>query len=175
MTEQRGVNGREMDSVSVTNSALKELHATTVRAESSAFALVRGEKLSLRGSSVGAALAEGELQLVQGGGLIVAAAHDLSVIQGGGSVVAAGNDLSVHQGGGWLLAAGNRASIERGGSVLVAAGGPVSIQKGVVGLLLAGNVNLQEEARVLLGTRQVLALGAALGVAFALTSRLLRR
>ena len=114
-----------------------------------------------------------EVHLQQSCAFAVLARGDVSVYQGGANLLLVGGDLSVEQGGGQTIIAKGDVSIRQGGA-LVAAAPSVTVQSGWVGLALGGRVELKE-SRVLLGPAQAAALGAGLGVVFALARRLLRR
>lgn len=60
-------------------------------------------------------------------------------------------------------------------SVAAAIGTQISAQNSSIGVALAREINLGEGARVLLTTRQAVAMGAAFGVVFAIFNRLFRR
>lgn len=71
---------------------------------------------------------------------------------------------------------GSRRSIEYGGTqAILAAKGAEIGRGGFVGFVGSPKVTVEEGGKVLLGTRQALAFGAAAGVTFALLSRLFRR
>jgi hypothetical protein len=66
--------------------------------------------------------------------------------------------------------------IEYGGAqAIVAAGGATIGPKALAGLVVSPNVTVAEGGRVLFGTREALAFGAAAGIAYAMLLRLRRR
>jgi len=67
-------------------------------------------------------------------------------------------------------------SVEMANSSMVTAiGKQISARNSSVGVALAREINLGEGARVMLTSRQAVAMGAAFGVVFAIFNRLLRR
>ena len=121
------------------------------------------------------AIVQGKDVAINGGGaLIIAAGQDMRIMGGGGSIIAAGRDMSITSGGGSVLAAGNNISVQNGGGALVLTSN-ATVSRGFVAVLLSGKVELREGSRVLLGTPQAAALGAAFGLVFALVARRGRR
>ena len=102
------------------------------------------------------------------------AGGDVAVTAGGGAAFVAGGDMTITQGGGQYLVAGGTMRIAQGGGAILVAG-QASVERGIVGLLVSGKTTLNQGARVLLTTPQAAALGAALGLVFAMASRWFRR
>ena len=117
-----------------------------------------------------------DVNLTQSVAGLVAAVGSLTIERGGSGPVVAGGDLSIHFGGcGPMLVAGD-VSIDRGGTQSVIAAGGATFGRGAfVGAVLAPKVTVEDGGRVLLGTAQALAFGAAAGLVFALVSRVARR
>lgn len=134
---------------------------------------VNGENVKVERSGVGVVSARNEASLRQGGAAIIAAGHSVQVLQGGAPIMAAGSEMRVMQGGGQLMLSGGRMQVERGGGLVVVAN-RATLRRSQVGVLISGSTQLQEGARVLLGTPQAMAFGAALGLVFALATRLLK-
>lgn len=107
---------------------------------------------------------------------LVALEGDLSVSRGGCGPVFAGGDVSISYGGCGPMIAGGDVSIEYGGTQSILAGGVATIGSGgLVGFVLSPSVTVADGGKVLLSTRQALAFGAAVGLAWALLSRVVRR
>lgn len=122
--------------------------------------LLKARDVQLRGSAAG----------------LVAANGELSINQGGCGAVIANGGVTIRFGGCGPLIANGDVSIEYGGTQAVLALGQADIRKGsLVGFVGSPRVNIEDGGKVLFGTRQALAFGAAAGVSFALLSRLFRR
>jgi hypothetical protein len=115
-----------------------------------------------------------EVTIKGGGALAIAAGNDIEIMGGGGTLIAAGNDISIAAGGGSVLVAGNNLSVQNGGGVALIAKRAV-INDSFVALMLCRKAEMRDGSRVLLGTPQAAALGAALGLVFALVGRWSRR
>jgi len=132
-------------------------HEPTTTARTGFFPLVSGEVVEMQQCGTMAVLARGDVTLTQGGAQLLLAGGDLTVNQGGGRVIASKGNVSIHQ-----------------GCALLAGGAKVEAHESWVGIVLGGHVDLTN-SRVLLGPVPTLAMGAAIGVAAALTHRLLNR
>jgi hypothetical protein len=121
------------------------------------FPLVTADRVTISQANTSVALAKG----------------DLDVRRGGGSLLAAGGNARVTQGGAMAIAAGGNVTIEEGGAVVLAARS-VDVSNGFVGLALGRSVTVRD-SRILLGTAQAAALGAALGAVVVLGRLLARR
>jgi hypothetical protein len=115
-----------------------------------------------------------EVSIKGGGALVIAAGNDIKIMGGGGTLIGAGNDISIVAGGGSVLKAGNNLSVQSGGGAALIAN-RATLSNSFVGLMLSRKVEMREGSRVLLGTPQAAALGAALGLIFALVGRWFRR
>lgn len=100
--------------------------------------------------------------------------RDLSVTAGGGQFLVAGRDLKVNQGGGQFLIAGKDLQVREGGGVVMI-GKQARVEGSRIGLLISGETELGGDSQVIFNTPQAIALGAALGLAFAGLSFLIRR
>jgi hypothetical protein len=106
----------------------------------------------------------------------IAAGGNLSILQGGCGPVIANGAVTIRQGGCGPTIANGDVSIEQGGTQsIVAAGGATIGDHAYVGLVLSPKVTVEEGGRVLMSTPQALAFGAAVGLVFALISRVTRR
>jgi hypothetical protein len=118
----------------------------------------------------------GDVHLKRSVAGLVAAQGNLSIEQGGCGPVLANGAVSIRYGGCGPMIANGDVSIEYGGTqAIIAAGGATIGARGLVGLVVSPRVTVEDGGRVLFGTRQALAFGAAAGVVCALLSRLRRR
>ncbi|MDQ3706167.1 MAG: hypothetical protein M3437_13335 [Chloroflexota bacterium] len=147
---------------------------TTSVEVSRSFAMsANGENVKVSNSGVGVVSAGNEASLRQGGAGVVAGGRSVQVMQGGAQIMAAGSEMRVMQGGGQLMVSGGYMRVEQGGGLVMVAT-RASVRRSYVGVLISGSTQLQGGARVLLGTPQAAAFGAALGLVFALASKLLK-
>lgn len=153
---------------------IREATSEQVNLYNSAVGLVQAEAAELKTVAAGAVITAAGTTAEQTVAGILAAGNNLNLNQGIASIVAAGNTINFSQGGGTAFLAGNSINIDRGGGAIMMAGA-VKAQKSFFGIVIAGAVKLEEDSRVLLSTPQAVGLGAALGVSFAVASRLLRR
>lgn len=102
--------------------------------------------------------------------------NDVSLVQAGAGPVMAGGSVTITQGGcGPVIAQGN-VSFERGGCQSVIAAGEATIGPSAwVGLVVSPSVKVEDGGRVLMGTKQAAAFGAALGMVVALFARRRRK
>ncbi|HEX8227968.1 MAG TPA: hypothetical protein VF826_01505 [Chloroflexia bacterium] len=147
----------------------------TTRVEvSRGFAIsANGENVKIANSGVGVVSAANEVSLRQGGVGVIGAGRSVQVLQGGAQIMVAGSEMRVMQGGGQLMIAGGYMRVEQGGGLIMVTS-KASLRRSYVGVLISGSTQLQGGARVLLGTPQAAVFGAALGLVFALASRLLK-
>ncbi len=139
------------------------VHADEVSVTNGVIGLVRGGNVSLKnGGAVGLVAGE-DASFANGYCQWSLAGENASLRRVGAGVVATGNDMTVEQGGAALLAAGNQLSLTTGGGVALLAG-KADVRNSYLGVLVAGKVNLGEGARVLLGTKQAIALGVTLAL-----------
>jgi hypothetical protein len=117
-----------------------------------------------------------DVQLHQAAAGLVAAQGNLTITNGGCGPVVANGGVTITNGGCGPMIANGDVSIQNGGTQAVIAAGGVRIgPKALAGFVLSPQVTVEEGSRVLFGTRQALAFGAAAGVVCALLSRLRRR
>jgi hypothetical protein len=108
--------------------------------------------------------------------LSVSAAQDAKVENSAAIAFVAGNDLHLTNSGGSTLVAGNNMNIQNGGGAMMVVGNDAQVEGSTIGILFpGGDVNLYGDSKVLMTTQQALALGAGLGVVFALLTAFLRR
>ena len=103
------------------------------------------------------------------------AGQDAEVANSLAGAVVAGRDLAASDSACNIAVAGNNIDLTHSRAGLVIAGNRIQVQASSIGLLLAGSNTTLNNSTILLTTRQAVALGAALGAAFALGSALLRR
>jgi hypothetical protein len=106
----------------------------------------------------------------------VAADGNFSILNGGCGPVLANGSVTIRNGGCGPLVANGDVSIENGGTQLVVASGGAKIgPRAFVGAVVSPSVTVEEGGRVLVGSPLALAVGAGVGVAIAMLSRLARR
>ncbi len=87
--------------------------------------------------------------------------------------VVSGRDMTAVESMTSIAVVGRDLKIEKGGAGFVQVGGKAQVENGTVGLLIARSEVILNNSRVIMTTRQALALGAAFGAVFALLRRLL--
>ena len=134
---------------------------------------IDAEDMSLDLGLVGLVRAN-DVTIGTGGAGVVLAAKSASITQGGAVAIVSGGSMTVAEGGGQALVAGTLMTVTQcGGGIMVTR--EASVEKSIVGALICWRATLHDGARVLLDTRQAIAMGVALGLMFALASRLVRR
>ena len=117
------------------------------------------------------------VDVAQAGGRFFIARGDLTLTQGGGQVLVSGGRTTVTEGGSGLLVSAGDVSIAEGGA-LVAAAERITVRDSFLGVALGRTIEVSD-SRILLGSRQAAAFGAAAGVAgslvLVLTAMLARR
>lgn len=122
--------------------------------------LVRARDVRLTGSAAG----------------FVAAGGDLSILNGGCGPALTGGSITIRNGGCGPVIAKGDASIENGGTqAILAAGGATIGRKAFVGVVASPKVTIQQGGRVLLSSPVALAVGAGIGSAVVVLSRLMRQ
>jgi hypothetical protein len=106
--------------------------------------------------------------------LSVSAKQDAEVNNSMVFSVAVGNCMTTSNGLDMVTAVGHDLHVNQGAVLIATVGGQAQVENGTVGLLVAKSGATLNNTRVLMTTQQALALGAALGVVFALVSKLLR-
>jgi hypothetical protein len=162
----------------------------TVNGESEMEEEVVAENVEVNSGFVGVVQAQNDVSLTSAGAGLVAAANNIRVEYGGAGALVSGGNLELTSGGGFVFITGGDLSIKQGGGQVLISGGSVNVEQGGAALMLTPNAtlsksyimmlvsaktNLADGSRVLLGTPQALALGAALGIVFAVLSRLIGR
>jgi hypothetical protein len=104
----------------------------------------------------------------------VSAKHDAEVNNSMVFSVAVGNSMTTSNGLDMVTAVGHDLNVMDGAVLIATVGGQAQVENGTVGLLVAKSGATLNNTKVIMTTQQALALGAALGVVFALLSRLLR-
>jgi hypothetical protein len=135
---------------------------------------IRGTEVTMQKGVVGVLAGSNNASHVAGPVGAALAGNRLEVAAAGGAAFLAGNQITLTNGGGAVFAAGNQIALTNGGGALLLAP-RARLSRSVVGVLLSSHTELDDQSRVLLGTPQAAALGAALGVVFALVSALVRR
>jgi hypothetical protein len=106
----------------------------------------------------------------------VAADGNFSILNGGCGPVIANGGVTIRNGGCGPMIANGDVSIEYGGTQsILAAGGATIGPRAFVGLVVSPRVTVEDGGKVLITPRQAVLFGAAVGVAGALLSRLIRR
>jgi hypothetical protein len=138
-----------------------------VRLRLGAVGFVRGEKVDLRQSGAGLAIAGGEMTVERGGARTMVSVGALNVTQGGAAVILSGGETSIQQGGAGTLVSFGPTRIEQGGSVVLVTPRATVGARGFVGIALTPRLELAPGARVLAGPRELSAgvLGLAAVVA----------
>jgi hypothetical protein len=85
----------------------------------------------------------------------------------GGAGVSLAREVDLEQGGVGLALSTGEVELDSGGAAVMV-GAKAEIEGGFVGLLVAGKTSVGEGGRVLIGTRQALLLGLALGASWGL-------
>jgi len=117
-----------------------------------------------------------DVHLTNAGAGFVAAEGNLSILNGGCGPVLANGGVTIRNGGCGPVIASGDVSFQNGGTQSVlAAGGATIGPNAFVGVVVSPKVTVKDGGKVLLGTREALAFGAAAGLAFAFLSRLIRR
>lgn len=117
-------------------------------------------------------VAADEVTMSQAGSSAVFSGGDVSLTQAGANFLLSAGRANIVQGGAMTLASLGDVTVEQGGAMLVAAGS-VSVREGLVGVALGGNVDL-DDAKVLIGPVQAIAMGAGIGLVL-LAARLFGR
>lgn len=117
-----------------------------------------------------------DVHLNNSGAGFVAADGNFSIFNGGCGPVLANGSVTIRNGGCGPLVANGDVSIENGGTqVVVASGGARIGPRAFVGVVVSPNVTVEEGGRVLAGSPLALALGAGVGFAVAMLTRVARR
>jgi hypothetical protein len=134
---------------------------------------IDAELVSLDRSLVGLAQAN-DVTIAGGGAGVILASKGAAISRGGAVAFVSGGSMTVTQGGGQALVAGGSMTVTQGGGGIMVAG-QASVEQSLIGVLICGRATLHNGVRVLLNTPQAIAMGVALGLAFALAGGWLRR
>lgn len=153
-------------------------------------AQVSGTQVTFGPGLAGRVSAERNLQMIHANAFAVAAGADLAVNQGGGQALVAGRDARLVNGVAQVAVVGRDVQLDNSAAGVIKAGGnaglayslaifaagkQVSVENSRVGVVLSRRAQIGPGSQVLMSTPQAAALGAALGVVFALLSWLFRR
>ena len=133
-----------------------------------------GQDVHMTQAGAGVAAAGADMDLAYGGALIIAVGNDLQVVNGGALQITTGRDVNLKNGGVLQITAGAEGRLENS-AALSGAGPRIITRDSLLGVVVSPRVELGEGSRVLIGTRQAIAMGAAFGAVFGLLSWLLRR
>jgi hypothetical protein len=130
---------------------------------------VEGQAVSVEGSLVGMINA-GESAVVGNSFTVgVVSNGNASVENGAGMFMVTGGNTEINNGGAGAIINGGNTEIHNGGAGLVVCQ-QATVEHGTINVLLANQVDLGEDVRVLVSTRQAAAFGAAFGVVVAILS-----
>ena len=115
-----------------------------------------------------------DMTLQDSGAFGIATGRDMQLTDSGAFSIAAGHDMDMKDSGSVIIQVGGSAEMTNCGGVIML-GNDITTNNSVFGILISRQTNLGEGNKVLLGTKQAIALGAAFGVAFTLLGRLLRK
>jgi len=141
--ERSSTDSVTADSVEMNRSAARSVKAGTVSMERSAAAMLNADVASLKYSAAAVAYARNSAELSWASP----------------NLVGAGGDVTLRNAGAQFVAAANGVSIRNGGAAAVVAR-TARIEGGIVGLLLAGQADVDEKARVLFKPAGAAAAGA---------------
>lgn len=112
--------------------------------------------------------AGGDLSVARSFALAMVAGANAALERSGASAIIAGRNVKASRSAATVMVAGRDVRLRQGGAGLAIVGGRARIKGGFVGILLTGKADLSDGARVLLGTPQAAALGAAFAATLAL-------
>jgi len=144
------------------------LKAETLQANLSAIATAQTGSLEAVGSAVGFANVSGDASLTASATPIVYAKGNVSVRQSYTSAVLAGGDMDITQAGAPLII-GKKLDVQQGGAVVMLSGDS-TVTNGFVGVLLTPKATINDDSRVLIGTKAALIIAAALLGGFGLVA-----
>jgi hypothetical protein len=123
---------------------------------------IEGESVDVHNGLVGMVRANtAGLHFGTAGALI--AQQDAALTMGGAQVILAGKDATLKQGGGQVMLVGGNATLQQSGAGALAAG-QATVRRSLVGFVLAGQVDIAEDSRILFGTPQAIAFGLVVGL-----------
>ncbi len=118
--------------------------------------------------------AQRDVTMNGGGAFGIAVGRDMQLSDGGAFSIAVGHDLDLTDSGAMMLRAGGDVQMKDSG-IVVACSNNITASDSLIGVLLTRQTDLGEGNKVLVGTKQALAFGAAFGAVFALLGWLLRK
>ncbi len=133
---------------------------------------VRTHHLQLRHGLIGAAHTADALVTSSVAGLVTASGNT-ALSQGFAGALFAGHDATLTSSGSMIIAAGHDLELQGGGGGVLLAD-TVHIADATIPLVIARDLNISGDTRILLSTSQAIALGIACGAALAVTGALLR-
>jgi hypothetical protein len=151
---------------------------------------VSGQRINFGPGMAGTVSAGEDITISKGGALVVSVGRDAAIEEGGAMAIPVGRDLRLSNGGAMIMPIGGNAEIVNGGASLMPIGGNLEMTNGgagvmmsdqvtarnsFLGVVISGNVSLEEGSKILLDTKRAAAFGAAFGAVFALLSLLFRR
>lgn len=134
---------------------------------------VRTHHLQLRHGLIGAAHTADALVTSSVAGLVTASGNT-ALSQGFAGALFAGHDATLTSSGSMIIAAGRDLELQGGGGGVLLAD-TVHIADATIPLVIARDLNISGDTRILLGTSQAIALGIACGAALAVTGAVIRR
>lgn len=143
------------------------------RISQSAIGMVRGERVTVGQAAVGAVIAQGDVDLSQGGARTMIAGGNLRIHQGGGGMFVAGGGAEISEGGVGTMVALGGVRIERGGTIL-ALTPRLEAHDSIIGLALTPRLEVPVGTRVIAGPREIVAAGAIAGGVVGLVLALVR-
>jgi len=135
---------------------------------------VEGETVEVDSSLVGAVSANQNATVSNSIALAVMAGANASMENGASLAIMAGSNMELTNGGASFIAAGGNVEIHNGGAGFIVCQ-QATLEHTTINFLLANNVELGENTRVVFSTRQAAALGAGFGAVVFLLSLLFRK
>lgn len=117
--------------------------------------------------------ADGDVSLREGGALAIVAGGNATITEGGTGALVAGGNVTMRDAGAGNMFIGGKAELNQAGVGQVFAV-EAQVADSKIGVLLAASASL-ENSEIVLGTRQAMALGAAIGVVLFSLGRLFHR
>jgi hypothetical protein len=137
-----------------------------------AFKVSADGDIAVTKSLTGAVIAGKNFEMTNSSTTAAVAGADINLYNSSVKIAVTGNTQKLKNSRVCIVKAGGDAEV-RDSKIRVLAGSQVTAQKSVIGLVLARQVNLGEGSQVLVNTRQAVAFGTSLGIAFAVICRLL--
>jgi hypothetical protein len=135
---------------------------------------VQGETVEVQGSLVGAVNANQNANIGNSLALAVMSGANASLDNSASSVIMAGENVEITNGGAGFILTGGNVEISNGGAGAMICQ-QATVKQATINVLLANQVELGEDTKILFSTRQAAAFGAAFGVVVAILTFLFRR